>query len=182
MGVLVQDNSRGMSGSGGSSPITTKVSNRLFVKGAAELVVNRCSRVKLDSGKVVPLKGVLRHQVESKIRSMQMEPLRCLALAYKDGKELPGKLGTVKTSAEAEKLTHLQPVDKGGMDYAAIESDMILVGITGIRDPARPEVRSSIAKCTEAGIRVMMITGDSKDTAVAIARTRLSSETTKMPI
>jgi len=58
---------------------------------------------------------------------------------------------------------------EGGMDYAVIESDMILVGITGIRDPVRPEVRSSIAKCTQAGIRVMMITGDSEDTAIAIA-------------
>jgi Ca2+-transporting ATPase len=54
--------------------------------------------------------------------------------------------------------------------YADIESGLTLVGIVGIKDPARPEVADSINQCTKAGIRVMMITGDAKDTAVAIAR------------
>lgn len=44
------------------------------------------------------------------------------------------------------------------------------LGIVGIKDPARPEVADSIEKCTDAGIRVMMITGDARDTAIAIAR------------
>ena len=44
------------------------------------------------------------------------------------------------------------------------------MGIVGIKDPARPEVADSIKMCSEAGIRVMMITGDARDTAVAIAR------------
>jgi P-type E1-E2 ATPase len=44
------------------------------------------------------------------------------------------------------------------------------VGLVGIKDPARPEVAGAIKVCTKAGIRVMMITGDAKDTAVAIAR------------
>ena len=44
------------------------------------------------------------------------------------------------------------------------------MGVVGIKDPARPEVRSSIDRCKDAGIRVMMITGDARDTAVAIAR------------
>ena len=47
---------------------------------------------------------------------------------------------------------------------------LTLVGIVGIKDPARPEVADSIKECTRAGIRVMMITGDAKDTAVAIAK------------
>ncbi len=46
----------------------------------------------------------------------------------------------------------------------------MLKGIVGIKDPARPEVSNSIQQCTNAGIRVMMITGDSKETAIAIAR------------
>jgi Ca2+-transporting ATPase len=46
----------------------------------------------------------------------------------------------------------------------------INIGIVGIKDPARPEVAQSILSCTDAGIRVMMITGDAKDTAIAIAR------------
>jgi len=55
-------------------------------------------------------------------------------------------------------------------NYKHIESGLTLVGITGIKDPARPEVAAAINECTKAGIRVMMITGDAKDTAVAIAR------------
>jgi len=54
--------------------------------------------------------------------------------------------------------------------YADIESGLTLVGIVGIKDPARPEVADSILSCTDAGIRVIMITGDAKDTAIAIAR------------
>jgi Ca2+-transporting ATPase len=55
-------------------------------------------------------------------------------------------------------------------NYMNIESGLTLVGIAGIKDPARPEVADSINECTRAGIRVMMITGDAKDTAIAIAR------------
>jgi magnesium-transporting ATPase (P-type) len=149
---------------------TTPQANRLFVKGAAELVVQRCNRVKLDSGRVVKMTHELRERVLAQVRGMQCEPLRCLALAYKDGHELPGDMGTVSSQSEAEALPELRPVSKGGMEYADIETDMVLTGVTGIRDPARPEVREAISKCTAAGIRVMMITGDSKDTAVAIAR------------
>ena len=62
------------------------------------------------------------------------------------------------------------PLLKDPSGYAAIESDLVLVGIAGITDPARPEAAAAILKCGQAGIRVMMITGDSKETAVAIAR------------
>ena len=55
-------------------------------------------------------------------------------------------------------------------NFEAIESDLTLFGICAIKDPARVEVRSSIHKCREAGIRVFMITGDNKVTAEAIAR------------
>ena len=55
-------------------------------------------------------------------------------------------------------------------NFEAIEQNLTLFGICGIKDPARPEVRESIEKCKEAGIRVFMITGDNKATAEAIAR------------
>merc|ERR1719247_2549251 len=55
-------------------------------------------------------------------------------------------------------------------DYRDIETGLVFVGIAGIKDPARPEVKPAIAECQDAGIRVIMITGDNKETAEAIAR------------
>ena len=55
-------------------------------------------------------------------------------------------------------------------NFEALESDLTLFGVCGIKDPARVEVRGSILKCREAGIRVFMITGDNQTTAEAIAR------------
>jgi len=142
-----------------------KADNLLFVKGACEMVVARCDRIQLEDGTVQPITDAIRAQIMKKFQALAQQPLRCLALAYKRGEEL-GDLNSVSTAEEASKLPVLQ--DPTG--YAHIESDMVLVGICGIKDPARPEAAEAIKKCTEAGIRVMMITGDSKDTAVAIAK------------
>merc|ERR1711871_677631 len=79
-------------------------------------------------------------------------------------------MGSVSSADGVNQLPELRPVSAGGMEYATIEKDMVLCGVVGIQDPARPEVKDSINSCKEAGIRVMMITGDGKDTAVAIAR------------
>ena len=54
--------------------------------------------------------------------------------------------------------------------FAEVEQGLTLLGLVGIKDPARPEVPAAIDRCTEAGVRVIMITGDSKPTAAAIAK------------
>uniref|UniRef100_A0A7S2UFA2 Cation-transporting P-type ATPase C-terminal domain-containing protein n=1 Tax=Attheya septentrionalis TaxID=420275 RepID=A0A7S2UFA2_9STRA len=77
--------------------------------------------------------------------------------------------GSTATSTGTEEASH-HPLLKDTGKYADIESGLTLVGIVGIKDPARPEAADSILQCAEAGIRVMMITGDARDTAVAIAR------------
>ena len=56
-------------------------------------------------------------------------------------------------------------------ESAELECDMIFIGLTGMIDPVRPEVKDAIVECRTAGIKPIMITGDHKDTAVAIAKT-----------
>jgi Ca2+-transporting ATPase len=127
----------------------------LMVKGAAELVLERCTHMMLANGKTEKMSAALRKACEAKIHDMATRPQRCLGLAMKSGmpsaEELPNQLQNIA-------------------DYRDIETGLVFVGIAGIKDPARPEVKPAIAECQDAGIRVIMITGDNKETAEAIAR------------
>ena len=136
--------------------------NQLFVKGAPESVIARCSHARLADGTTVPFGPMQRARVLKHVEGMAARPLRCLAMAIKeDVGELSDYDGP---SHRAQKL--LATPSK----FAALESEMIFVGLCGIKDPARPEVGPAIAACATAGIRVVMITGDTKPTAEAIAR------------
>jgi P-type Ca2+ transporter type 2C len=145
-----------------------KGKNRLFVKGAPNLLIERCTHVKTRDGSEVPLTGALRRQINSMVSSLAQRPLRCLALAIKDYRKLDASLKTFNPVEEGDASKH--PLLKNPAKYKDIESGLTLVGIVGIKDPARPEVAESIKLCSKAGIRVIMITGDARDTAVAIAR------------
>jgi len=127
----------------------------LFVKGAAELLVQRCTNVMRSNGKVQKLSPKERDIIASRITDMSVRPLRVLGMAIKTG--VPPK----------EKLpSQLLNID----EYSQVESGLTFIGLTGIKDPPRPEVRSAIGRCQDAGIRVIMITGDNKITAEAISR------------
>jgi Ca2+-transporting ATPase len=164
-------NNSSSSSSGGNSSNRKRSrqnGNRLLVKGAPNLLLERCTHIKHRDGSVTKLTAPIRRMIEAKIKELAVRPLRCLALAVKD----PGQLES--------SLLNFDPTDDGAVGrhallkdstkYKDIESGLTLVGIVGIKDPARPEVADSILECTKAGIRVMMITGDARDTAVAIAR------------
>lgn len=130
----------------------------LAVKGAAELLVQRCSHVLTEDGALRPLSPADRDLLRAQIQQLQSRPERTLALAVR-----------VVSRDEERRLTDpSQP--PAPSDYASIESNLVLVGVAGIRDPARPGVAAAIDQCRAAGIRVLMITGDARDTAVAIAR------------
>ncbi|CAJ1961317.1 unnamed protein product [Cylindrotheca closterium] len=139
--------------------------NRLLVKGAPNLLLERCTRIKDRDGKVTKLTGAMRWEIQAKITELAQRPLRCLALAVKDGKDLEKSLARFDGKDSSK-----HPLLKDPSKYKDIESGLTLVGIVGIKDPARPEVADSILKCSKAGIRVMMITGDARDTAIAIAK------------
>ena len=142
--------------------------NRLLVKGAPNLLLERCTHVKFRDGTVAKLSGELRRSIESKLSEMAARPLRCLALAVKDKDQLDASLQAFVAKEEGDVARH--PLLSNPDNYKDIESGLTLVGIVGIKDPARPEVAASIEQCTRAGIRILMITGDARDTAVAIAK------------
>ncbi|MBO7085483.1 MAG: calcium-translocating P-type ATPase, PMCA-type [Bacilli bacterium] len=115
-----------------------------FTKGALEEVLNICKGYLDEDGSVKPITQEFRAQVLNKNKEMADNALRVLGLAYT----------TYKDSFDNDNLEH----------------DLIYVGFVGMKDPIRVEVKDAIAKCQMAGIKVIMITGDHKDTAVAIAK------------
>lgn len=117
-----------------------------FTKGAPDVVLERCNKILID-GKEVELTKELRDRVLEKNSEFARAALRCLAYAYRKFDSVPSEL----TSEN-------------------IEKDMVFVGLTGMIDPARPEVKLAIEECRTAGIRPVMITGDYLETGLAIAK------------
>lgn len=145
--------------------VKKSASKRLLVKGAAEMVIRRCNRVKLHNGIIIPLSVEAKNEITNSLNSLASRSLRCLALAYKEGiEEIGPELSSITANDDISSLSYLKDSSK----FVEYEKDMVLVGCCGIKDPARPEAALAIQKCRQAGIRVMMITGDSKDTAVRI--------------
>lgn len=117
-----------------------------FTKGAPDVVIGLCTKA-LINGEVVPMTDEIKKSIAADNKRMADKALRVLALAQK-------KYSAVPDSFEPE----------------ALENDLVFVGLTGMIDPVRPEVKAAIEECRGAGIRPVMITGDHKDTAVAIGR------------
>ncbi|THD22462.1 Calcium-transporting ATPase sarcoplasmic/endoplasmic reticulum type [Fasciola hepatica] len=129
-------------------------SNKLFVKGAPESILDRCTHVRTKEGRVLltpeSKDAILRKLA---IYATGRETLRCLAMATKDDPPAPSSYNL----SDAQNFK----------DY---ECGLTLVGVVGMLDPPRCEVADSIRGCAEAGIRVIVITGDNKATAEAICR------------
>lgn len=117
-----------------------------YTKGAPDVVLSRCTKCLSENGAVIDMTDEIRAKISAQNKAMADKALRVLAAAYREYTSQPS-------------------------DFApeALESDLIFIGLTGMIDPVRPEVVASIKECKEAGIRPIMITGDHKDTAVAIA-------------
>lgn len=138
--------------------------NALYVKGAPESILARCDAVLMPDGTQAPLRRPMRAAIADVIADMSSQALRCLAIAVKDR-----GLGVL----ESYDGTPSHPGHKlvGDPDaYAAIESGLCFVGLAALQDPPRPEVKPAIASCYDAGIRVIVITGDNQLTAEAICR------------
>jgi Ca2+-transporting ATPase len=145
-----------------TKPVGSKT-NQLLVKGAPEGLISRCTKVLLANGQAVPLDPTAVQSIVSQQHRMSGRALRVLALAYKD---LTGDLGSYDGTREhsANKV-----LSQDTSTFATIESDLTFVGLVGIIDPPREEIAPMMKICRTAGIRIMMITGDNKLTAEAIA-------------
>ncbi|CDJ61443.1 calcium-transporting ATPase, putative [Eimeria maxima] len=146
-----------------SRNVKTK-NNELFVKGAPETLLTRCETMMLPDGSVVPLTEVARKVILADVAGMARGALRTLALAVRLD---AGPLATYGEDEANQTASRNLLEDQAG--YAALESSLCFIGVVGLFDPPRPEVGNAILQCREAGIRVVMITGDNKDTAEAVA-------------
>ncbi|WVZ06743.1 hypothetical protein V8G54_020089 [Vigna mungo] len=135
----------------------------LLVKGAVENVLDRSTKIQLRDGSIVNLDDNARNLVLQALHEMSTSALRCLGFAYKD--ELPKFENYSGSDDHPAHQLLLNP-----SNYSLIESELVFVGLVGLRDPPREEVYQAIEDCREAGIRVMVITGDNKNTAEAICR------------
>ncbi len=117
-----------------------------FTKGAPDVVLSRCTHY-LENGTVLPMTEEKQKAIAAENKSMADQALRVLCAA--------------------ERVYTSQPED---IRPEALEQDLCYIGLTGMIDPVRDEVKPAIQECRRAGIRPVMITGDHKDTAVAIAK------------
>ena len=117
-----------------------------YTKGAPDEVLRRCTSY-TESGQILPLTEEKRTAILAENKAMADKALRVLAAAERLYDALPDRQ---------------EPED--------LEQDLCFIGLAGMIDPIRPEVKAAVAECRAAGIRPVMITGDHKDTAVAIGK------------
>ncbi|KAL8709109.1 MAG: hypothetical protein Q9220_006130 [cf. Caloplaca sp. 1 TL-2023] len=128
---------------------------RLLVKGAPESVIERCTHTLIGSkAQRIPLEPKQAEMLSQEVVEYGNRGLRVIAVAYKENLGSKSLLSKAKTTEE----------------YLQIEQDLTFIGLVGMLDPPRPEVAASIRKCKEAGIRVVVITGDNRNTAESICR------------
>ncbi|CAF1120236.1 unnamed protein product, partial [Didymodactylos carnosus] len=127
---------------------------KMFVKGAPESVIERCTHVRAGTN-TLPMTPAIKQEIMKlvKLYGTGRDTLRCLAL------------GTIDSPPKKEEMD-LEDAKK----FINYETNITFVGVVGMLDPPRAEVVDAIERCRNAGIRVIMITGDNKNTAEAICR------------
>merc|ERR1712214_101596 len=127
---------------------------KMFVKGAPEGVLDRCTHYRIGGDKQAMTAAIRAKIIDQAVAyGTGRDTLRCLALATGDAPMNPKEMDLDDSSK-----------------FAKYEVNLTFVGVVGMLDPPRLEVKPSIARCREAGIRVIMITGDNKNTAEAICK------------
>ena len=117
-----------------------------FVKGAPDIMLDLCDHIIID-GTAMPISDEKKNEILAVNQDMARQALRVLAVAYRPLPEIPA-------DCNAE----------------IVERDLTFIGLMGMIDPARPEVKEAVKVAQGAGLKSIMVTGDYKDTAEAIAR------------
>jgi P-type Ca2+ transporter type 2C len=117
-----------------------------FIKGAPDIVLDLCSQI-VTNGKAVPITEENKKQVLGMNQEMARQALRVLGVAYRPLDQIPSACSS-----------------------ETVETQLTFVGLMGMIDPARPEVKEAVKVAQGAGLKSVMVTGDYKDTAEAIAR------------
>ncbi len=117
-----------------------------YSKGAPDELLKKCTNMMTEQG-IIPLSQELRSRIMTENKRMADKALRVLGAAMKESGGLPEDISP-----------------------ESIEREMTFIGLTGMIDPVRPEVKAAIEECRNAGIKPIMITGDHRDTAIAIAK------------
>jgi Ca2+-transporting ATPase len=119
---------------------------RAFVNGAPDKLLALCTQVLGNDG-VRPLTDADRNAISTENTTLAAKAMRVLGAAYRD----------------------LDPTPPESLSATHVECDLVFIGLTGMVDPPRSEVKDAVSRCRDAGIRVVMITGDHPQTAMAIA-------------
>ncbi len=122
----------------------TPEGRKLFVKGGVDILLKR-SEWALMKGEKIPLSEKLKVEIEAANQNFASQALRVIAVCFRD-------------------VSVDEPLEE------SLEKNLVFAGLLAMMDPPRPEAKKSIAVCREAGIRTVMITGDHKETAMAVAR------------
>eukprot|EP01102_Stenamoeba_stenopodia_P007251 TRINITY_DN2020_c0_g2_i1.p1 TRINITY_DN2020_c0_g2~~TRINITY_DN2020_c0_g2_i1.p1 ORF type:complete len:989 (-),score=222.24 TRINITY_DN2020_c0_g2_i1:59-3025(-) len=135
-----------------------KSGNSLYVKGAPEGLLERCDSIKVlnttsNAYETQPLNAQAKQALQDSLKTLSNEALRCIGLA------------TIENAKDKKQYDFSTPDN-----FIAIEQGMTFVGVVAMLDPPRPEVPSAVRICKQAGIRVVVITGDNKATAESICR------------
>lgn len=119
----------------------TPVDKKIYFKGAEEVILPRCSSYMTANGEVKPITPELRKRISDKVISMSDRALRVLSMAY-----------------------------KASDVFDANSGNLVFLGLCGMIDPPREEAKTAVRKCANASVKTVMITGDHKNTAVAVAK------------
>ncbi len=118
-----------------------------FVKGAPDVLLRDCQAWLTRDGDIQPLTDAIRQEITASNQRLASHALRVLGVAMRPLDRIPDVY-----------------------DAKSLEHDLVFLGLVGMKDPIRPEAKAAVEACRAAGIRTVMITGDHKDTAVAIAK------------